>query len=84
MMLITSAVNTIFFDQLESKIVSLLDITPMAIRPRVTITLDEEIYKELINIAEEQERTPANLVAYIVTKAIKDKNKENPQKKEEL
>jgi hypothetical protein len=56
----------------------------MAIRPRVTITLDEEIYKELTNIAEEQERTPANLAAYIVTKAIKEKNKENLQKKEVL
>lgn len=63
---------------------SLLDITPMAIRPRVTITLDEEIYKELMHIAEEQERTPANFAAYIVTKAIKEKNKENQQQKEVL
>ena len=54
----------------------------MAIRPRVTITLDEEIYKELTSIAEEQERTLANLAAYIVTKAIKDKNKENQKQKE--
>ncbi|MFM2060480.1 MAG: hypothetical protein RLZZ507_150 [Cyanobacteriota bacterium] len=83
-MLIALAVSLVFFDQQESKIVSLLDIRPMAIRPRVTITLDEEIYKELINIAEEQERTPANLAAYIVTKAIKEKNKENPQNKEVL
>jgi predicted DNA-binding ribbon-helix-helix protein len=83
-MLIASLVNTIFFDQQESKIVSLLDITAMAIRPRVTITLDEEIYKELTSIAEEQERTPANLAAYIVTKAIRDTNKENQQKKEVL
>jgi|688.fasta_scaffold839793_2 hypothetical protein len=83
-MLIASVVNTIFFDQQESKIVSLLDITAMAIRPRVTITLDEEIYKELTSIAEEQERTPANLAAYIVTKAIRDTNKENQQKKEVL
>ncbi|MBD2418041.1 hypothetical protein H6G54_10040 [Anabaena cylindrica FACHB-243] len=83
-MLITSAVNKIFLDQQESRIVSLLDIRPMAMRPRVTITLDEEIYKELTNIAEEQERTPANLAAYIVTKAIKEKNKENPQNKEVL
>jgi len=83
-MLIASVVNTIFFDQQESKIVSLLHITAMAIRPRVTITLDEEIYKELTSIAEEQERTPANLAAYIVTKAIRDTNKENQQKKEVL
>ena len=81
-MLIVSTVNTLFFDQQESKIVSLLNITPMAIRPRVTITLDEEIYKELTSIAEEQERTLANLAAYIVTKAIKDKNKENQKQKE--
>ncbi|MFM7408951.1 MAG: ribbon-helix-helix domain-containing protein [Cuspidothrix sp.] len=83
-MLIASVVNRRFFDQQESKIVSLLDIIPMAIRPRVTITLDEEIYKELTSIAEEQERTPANLAAYIVTKAIKEKNKENTQNKEVL
>ncbi|TAE59814.1 MAG: hypothetical protein EAZ87_08205 [Nostocales cyanobacterium] len=83
-MLLASVVSLVFFDPQESKIVSLLDIRPMAIRPRVTITLDEEIYKELINIAEEQERTPANLAAYIVTKAIKEKNKENSQNQEVL
>jgi predicted transcriptional regulator len=60
--------------------VSLLDIENMAIRPRVTITLDKEIYKELSLIADEQERTPANLAAYIVTKFIKDKLQSTQEK----
>jgi len=44
----------------------------MVQRPKVTITLDEEIFNSLKKEADEQERTPANLAAYIVTKAIKD------------
>ncbi|MTJ56079.1 hypothetical protein FJR38_27255 [Anabaena sp. UHCC 0253] len=44
----------------------------MAIRPRITITLDEEIYQELTKQAGEQERTPANLAAYIIAKTIKE------------
>ncbi len=59
---------------------SLLDIENMAIRPRVTITLDDEIYKELSLIANDQERTAANLAAYIVTKFIKDKLQSTQQK----
>ncbi|QFS52885.1 ribbon-helix-helix domain-containing protein [Nostoc sphaeroides] len=44
----------------------------MAIRPRVTITLDEEVFNKLTALADEQERTPANLAAYIVAKFIKE------------
>jgi wyosine [tRNA(Phe)-imidazoG37] synthetase (radical SAM superfamily) len=45
----------------------------MVQRPKVTITLDEEIFESLKKEANEQERTAANLAAYIVTKFIKDK-----------
>ncbi|MEA5559340.1 ribbon-helix-helix domain-containing protein [Nodularia spumigena] len=48
----------------------------MATRPRITITLDSDIYKELTRMADEQERTPANLAAYMVSKTIKEANQE--------
>jgi hypothetical protein len=51
----------------------------MSQRPKVTITLDEEIFETLKKEADEQERTPANLAAYIVTKAIKDTAKKQTE-----
>lgn len=51
----------------------------MAIRPRVTITLDEEVFNKLVVMADEQERTPANLAAYIVAKFIKDHSKQDEE-----
>ena len=44
----------------------------MATRPRITITLDSDIYEQLTKMADEQERTPANLAAYMVSKTIKE------------
>lgn len=44
----------------------------MAARPRVTVTLSEEVHEELTKWAENEERTVANLLAYIATKAVKE------------
>jgi hypothetical protein len=72
MTLIVLIVVILIYYQQESIIVSELSIKDMAIRPRITITLDEEIYQELTKQAGEQERTPANLAAYIIAKTIKE------------
>ncbi|NJM23704.1 MAG: GIY-YIG nuclease family protein, partial [Richelia sp. SM1_7_0] len=40
--------------------------------PRVTVTLSEEVHEELTKWAENEERTVANLLAYIATKAVKE------------
>lgn len=74
MTLIASTVNFIVLGHCQSKIVLFRTrlSNDMAIRPRVTITLDEEVFNKLTALADEQERTPANLAAYIVAKFIKE------------
>ncbi len=44
----------------------------MATRPRVTVTLSEEVHQVLAEWAEEEERTLANLIAYVAAKAAKE------------
>lgn len=44
--------------------------------PRVTVTLSEEVHEELTKWAENEERTVANLLAYIATKAVKEHQEE--------
>lgn len=41
-------------------------------KPRITITVSEEVYQVLVNWAEKEERPLANLVAYIVSKTAKE------------
>jgi len=41
-------------------------------RLRVTVTLSEEVHKTLAEWADEEERTLANLMAYIAAKAAKE------------
>ena len=42
-------------------------------RLRVTVTLSEEVHKVLSDWADEEERTLANLMAYIAAKAAKER-----------
>ncbi|NER45202.1 MAG: hypothetical protein F6J86_27290 [Symploca sp. SIO1B1] len=46
-------------------------------RPRVTITISEEVHEVLTSWAEKEERPLANLVAFIVTKAVKEYEQES-------
>lgn len=39
---------------------------------RMTITIDAEIYEVLKELADEEVRTPANLAAALVTKAVRE------------
>ncbi|MFB2833024.1 MULTISPECIES: ribbon-helix-helix domain-containing protein [Floridanema] len=53
----------------------------MATRPRVTVTLSEDVYQILSDWASQEERTLANLLAYIAAKAAKERveqKKESP------
>jgi hypothetical protein len=49
-------------------------------KPRVTITLSEEVHQILAEWADQEERPLANLVVYIVSKAAKEyqQQKETP------
>ncbi|MFB2834480.1 ribbon-helix-helix domain-containing protein [Floridanema evergladense] len=51
----------------------------LMVKPRITITVSEEVYQVLVNWAEEEERPLANLVAYIVSKTAKE-HQEQQQK----
>lgn len=46
-------------------------------RLRVTVTLSEEVHKTLSEWADEEERTLANLMAYIAAKAAKERQQQN-------
>ncbi len=52
----------------------------LMVKPRVTITLSEEVHQILAEWAEREERPLANLVTYIVSKAAKEyqQQKETP------
>ena len=52
-------------------------VSDLMAKPRVTVTLSEEVYKIICDWADEEERQLANLVAYIVTKAAKEYQKQN-------
>ena len=48
-------------------------------KPRITITVSEEVYQVLVNWAEKEERPLANLVAYIVSKTAKEHQEQQSQ-----
>lgn len=48
-------------------------------KPRITITVSEEVYQVLVNWAEKEERPLANLVAYIVSKNAKEHQEQQSQ-----
>lgn len=50
-------------------------------RPRVTVTLSEEVHEALTSWAEDEERTVANLLAYIAAKAVKERQETLAQSK---
>lgn len=52
-------------------------VSDLMAKPRVTVTLSEEVYKIISDWADEEERPLANLVAYIVTKAAKEYQQQN-------
>jgi hypothetical protein len=41
-------------------------------KPRITITVSQEVYEILVDWAQKEERPLANLVAYIVSKTAKE------------
>ena len=53
----------------------------MTARPRVTVTLSEEVHEALTSWAEDEERTVANLLAYIAAKAVKERQETLAQSK---
>ncbi len=52
-------------------------VSGLMVKPRVTATLSEEVYKILSEWADREERPLANLVAYIVSKAAKEYQQQN-------
>jgi len=56
---------------------SYVDTLDLMARLRVTVTLSEDVYKTLSEWAEEEERTLANLMAYIAAKAAKEHQQQN-------
>ncbi len=52
-------------------------VSDLMAKPRVTVTLSEEVYKIISDWADEEERPLANLVAYIVSKAAKEYQQQN-------
>ncbi len=49
-------------------------------RPRITVTVSEEVYDFLSELADREQRPLANLAAYLLTSAAKQykQDKENP------
>lgn len=49
-------------------------------RPRITVTVSEEVYDFLSDLADREQRPLANLAAYLLTNAAKQhqQEKENP------
>lgn len=54
----------------------------MATRPRVTVTLSEDVYQILSEWASAEERTLANLLAYIAAKAARERVEEKQEEAE--
>jgi hypothetical protein len=52
-------------------------VSDLMAKPRVTVTLSEEVYKIISDWADKEERPLANLVAYIVSKAAKEYQQQN-------
>jgi len=52
-------------------------VSDLMAKPRVTVTLSEEVYKILSEWADKEERPLANLVTYIVSKAAKEYQQQN-------
>lgn len=52
-------------------------VSDLMAKPRVTVTLSEEVHNILSEWADKEERPLANLVAYIVSKAAKEYQQQN-------
>ena len=52
-------------------------VSDLMAKPRVTVTLSEEVHKILSEWADKEERPLANLVAYVVSKAAKEYQQQN-------
>ncbi|MBE9229077.1 hypothetical protein IQ264_27085 [Phormidium sp. LEGE 05292] len=48
-------------------------------KPRITITVSQEVYEILVDWALKEERPLANLVAYIVSKTAKEYQEQQPK-----
>lgn len=57
------------------------NVSELMAKPRITVTVSEEIYDFLSDLAEREQRPLANLAAYLLTSAAKEyqqRLKENP------
>lgn len=48
-------------------------------RPRITVTVSEEVYEFLSNWAEREERPLANLAAYLLSQAARERQEQDQQ-----
>jgi|JFJP01.1.fsa_nt_gi predicted CopG family antitoxin len=48
-------------------------------KPRITITVSEEVYQILVDWADKEERPLANLVTYIVSKTAREYQQETKE-----
>lgn len=48
-------------------------------RPRITVTVSEEVYEFLSNWAEREERPLANLAAYLLSQAARERQEQEQQ-----
>jgi hypothetical protein len=49
-------------------------------RPRITVTVSEEVYEFLSEWAEREERPLANLAAYLLSQAARERQEQEQQK----
>jgi hypothetical protein len=47
-------------------------------RPRITLTVSEDIYEYLSDWAEREERPLANLAAFLLSQAVREREKSQP------
>ncbi len=68
---------------LESMIVLDIASVELMARPRITVTVSEEVYDFLSGLADQEQRPLANLAAYLLTNAAKEyqRQKEAPSPK---
>jgi ribosomal protein L4 len=50
-------------------------------RPRITVTVSEEVYEFLSEWAEREERPLANLAAYLLSQAARERQEEEQEKR---
>ena len=61
-------------------VLDIANVSELMARPRITVTVSEEVYDFLSELAEREQRPLANLAAYLLTNAAKEhqRQKENP------